>query len=98
VTCGFPDFGEWLRRACKGFRGVNAAVELIGACGAGRVGVVDDGLVGHEQSDHICQLSGMREIDGVLRRRGGARFPTLAAGEGLSRMQLAVQPDARVAQ
>jgi hypothetical protein len=42
-------------------------VELVGTRGAGRVGIVDDGFVGHEQSDHVGQLSWMREIDGVGR-------------------------------
>ena len=44
---------------------MNAAVELVGRSVAGRVGIVDDRLVGHEQSDDVGQLSWMREIDRV---------------------------------
>ena len=46
---------------------MNPSMHLVCACIARRVGIVDDGLVGHEQSDDVGQLSGMREVDGVSR-------------------------------
>ena len=42
-------------------------MELIGAGRPWRVGVIDDRLVGHEQSNDIGQLAWVREIDGVSR-------------------------------
>ena len=42
-------------------------MELEGACGSGRVGIIDDGLIGHELSDDVGQLSWVREVDCVSR-------------------------------
>ena len=46
---------------------MNSSVELIGTGRPGRVGVVDDGLVRHEESNYVGQLPRMGEIDGVSR-------------------------------
>ena len=50
-----------------GFRGVDSAIKLKGACVPGRVGIIDDRLIGHELSDDIGQLSWVREVDSVSR-------------------------------
>src|SRR6478735_3636967 len=44
---------------------VGAAVDLVAAGVPGRVGVVDDGLIGHEEADDVGQLPGVAEVDGV---------------------------------
>ena len=42
-------------------------MELVRPRGAGRVGIVDDGLISHEQSDDIGELTWVREVDCVSR-------------------------------
>jgi hypothetical protein len=46
---------------------VEPSVEFVGPCGAGRVGIVSDGLVSHEKSDDVGQLTWVREVDCVSR-------------------------------
>ena len=46
---------------------MDSAIQLKGACVSFRVGIIDDGLIGHELSDDVGQLSWVREIDSVSR-------------------------------